>query len=66
MNIKVHTHRCIGAGACAFAAPEVFDQDDQGIVVVRDPRPPSHLHASVHEAALACPAAAISVEQGDD
>lgn len=66
MQIKVQTHKCIGAGACVHAAPQVFDQDDQGIVVVLHKHPPAALLDSVREAIEACPAAVISLEAGDE
>lgn len=66
MQVKVHTHKCIGAGACVHAAPKVFDQDDQGIVIVLQKQPNADLHASVHEAIEACPAAVIQFEAGDE
>ncbi len=34
MRISVDTDRCVGAGQCVLSAPDVFDQDDMGIVLV--------------------------------
>lgn len=66
MQVKVQTHKCIGAGACVHAAPKVFDQDDQGIVIVLHRHPaPEHVD-SVREAIDACPAAVISLEADHD
>jgi ferredoxin len=51
---------CIGSGMCALTAPAVFDQDeDQAIVVRRDPEPPPAEHEAVLAAAQRCPAAVI-------
>ena len=66
MRIHVVMHRCIGSGACVFAAPEAFAQDAQGIVRVLHVHPPAHLHAAVRDAADACPAAVIELESDDD
>jgi ferredoxin len=45
---------------CALTAPAVFDQDeDQAIVVRRDPEPPPAEHEAVLAAAQRCPAAVI-------
>ncbi len=66
MQVKVHTHKCIGAGACVHAAPQVFDQDDQGIVIVLHKHPAPELIDSVREAIEACPAAVIALENGHD
>jgi ferredoxin len=40
-------------------APKVFDQQDDGIVVLLDEAPPKELYAAVREAASVCPGAAI-------
>jgi ferredoxin len=45
-----------------MACPEVFDQDEYGIVVVLDERPPVELHGKVQDAVRDCPAAVISTE----
>ncbi|MCW2795894.1 ferredoxin [Nocardioides sp.] len=62
MEITIDRDKCIGSGACVLASPEVFDQDEDGIVVVLDESPGSAEHASVLEAVRACPARVIEVE----
>ena len=62
MRFTVDTPRCVGAGVCAMAAPQVFDQnDDDGIVVVLDSSPPPEQEDAVRDAAARCPAAVIQV-----
>lgn len=61
MRITVDTDKCIASGGCVFACPEVFDQDDDGIVVLLQPNPPEDLRDKVNEAIDACPAAVIEV-----
>lgn len=63
MDIILDKDKCIGGGMCVLSAPAVFDQDDDGIAVLLDPRPPAGLRAAVREAAVICPAAAITVEE---
>ncbi|MET9592106.1 ferredoxin [Streptomyces sp. NPDC006516] len=64
MAVRVEQDRCVGAGQCVVAAPEVFDQrEDDGVVVLLDPRPPAHAQDTLREAALLCPAAAIHVDR---
>jgi ferredoxin len=46
---------------CALTAPAVFDQDDDGRVLLRDPVPPRAHNAAVREAGQVCPAGAIAV-----
>ncbi|MCZ0983350.1 ferredoxin [Streptomyces diastatochromogenes] len=59
-HITVEDDRCVAAGHCVVAAPEVFDQrEEDGVVVLLDARPPASARAAVHEAVLLCPAAAI-------
>jgi ferredoxin len=61
MQISVDTDKCIASGGCVFACPEVFDQDDDGIVVLLNANPPEELRDKVNEAIDACPAAVIEV-----
>jgi ferredoxin len=50
---------CIGAGLCALRVPEVFDQDDDGTVVIVRPDPDPAYRAAVEEAVRSCPSGAI-------
>jgi ferredoxin len=61
MNVKIDRDLCIGSGECVLAAPEVFDQDDDGLVVLVADPPPSGHDDAVRSAAHACPARVISV-----
>ena len=60
MRVVVDQDRCIASGLCMVACPEVFDQDEYGIVVVLDEHPPTELREKVQEAVGSCPAAVIS------
>ncbi|WP_238007006.1 ferredoxin [Dactylosporangium sp. AC04546] len=62
MKVSIESDRCIASGGCVFACPEVFDQDDDGIVVLLDPTPGEELRQQVMDAIDACPAAVITVE----
>ncbi|RDG36857.1 ferredoxin [Streptomyces corynorhini] len=63
MYIAIDYDRCMGAGSCAFIAPEVFDQGDDGMAVLLADRPaPAHARA-VREASEVCPLRAISVTE---
>ena len=60
MRIQVDRDRCRGAGQCALAAPELFDQsDDDGTVVVLDDQPPADLQKQAGLAAALCPNSVI-------
>jgi ferredoxin len=61
VKIWVERDRCIGAGQCVLNAPELFDQDDEGTVVVLDERPSPEQEPAAHAAEHACPARVISL-----
>jgi ferredoxin len=61
-KVRVDEHKCIGAGQCVLRAPQVFDQREDGIVLLLDARPPRELHEAVRKAADLCPAEAIAIE----
>lgn len=63
MKLTTDTSACVGAGQCALVAGEVFDQDDDGIVVILDDSPgPAHAEYA-RNAAMLCPARAIMIEE---
>jgi ferredoxin len=59
MRVQIDADKCIGSGACVLACPEVFSQDDAGIVVLLDEAPGIELQEQVREAERACPAEVI-------
>ncbi|MEO3796909.1 ferredoxin [Nonomuraea sp. B10E15] len=64
MRVRIEEDRCIGAGQCVLAAPQVFDQrEEDGVVVLLDPTPPIEKSRAVREAATLCPALAIALEK---
>ncbi|BBY18044.1 ferredoxin [Mycolicibacterium litorale] len=61
MKIEADRDACISAGNCVMSAPEVFDQDDDGIVVLlADPVPDGELE-NARAAVRLCPASALRV-----
>ena len=63
LRVSVDRDACIGAGLCFRRAPEVFDQDDDGLVVLLDAAPAPELHEAARDAARACPSGAITVNE---
>jgi ferredoxin len=61
MSITVQSDACVGAGQCALVAPDVFDQDDDGIVVLLEPHPQGTDLEAATRAVRLCPARAISL-----
>lgn len=64
MSVKFHidADKCIASGACAIVAPEVFGIDDLGMITVVNDSPQEGLRSKVTDAAAACPAWVITVE----
>ncbi|MEU6769687.1 ferredoxin [Streptomyces sp. NPDC046759] len=60
MRIEIDKNLCCGAGTCVLAAPAVFDQDDDGTVVLLHATPGAEQRAAVQEAAERCPTGAIT------
>jgi ferredoxin len=52
---------CISAGNCVMAADTVFDQDDDGIVVVLVDEVPAAEEEHAREAVKLCPSQALRV-----
>lgn len=63
MRIDVDRDACISAGNCVMSAPEVFDQDDDGIVVLLADPVPDDEQDHAREAVKLCPAQALKVAQ---
>lgn len=63
MRVLVDYDKCCGAGQCVMIAPKVFDQRDDGIVVLLDETPPPEQSKAVREAVTVCPGAALRLEE---
>lgn len=53
---------CTGAAVCVAIAPEVFELDDEGISVVKDPEGADE--TTIQQAIDGCPEDAIRWEEG--
>ena len=63
LKVRVDLEKCIGAGQCVLRAPRIFDQRDDGMVILLDDSPPTELYAAAHKAADLCPSQAITIEE---
>jgi ferredoxin len=63
VEIRVDRTLCIGSGQCVHWAPGVFEQDEESISVVVDPR--GEPEEKIVQAVFACPMQAISLRVGD-
>lgn len=61
MKVVVDPAKCADHGQCAYAAPDVFQLDDNGKLRY-EPAPDASLRETVEEAVDACPLQAISIE----
>lgn len=61
MRIKADTGVCVGSGQCVLTEPEVFDQDDDGIVVLLTDQPAGQAADRARQAADLCPSRALSI-----
>jgi ferredoxin len=64
-KVAVDEDLCIGAGQCVLVAPDIFDQDDKGLVILLDATPPPELHQAARKAAKLCPARAITIREDE-
>ncbi|MFJ5262518.1 ferredoxin [Streptomyces sp. NPDC088387] len=61
MRVTTERDRCVGSGQCAMLSPDVFDQDDAGLVIVLREEPSEGDRAEVLQAADLCPSRSIQV-----
>jgi ferredoxin len=62
MEIQLADAKCVAAGQCVQAAPRVFDQDDDGIVMLI-PGDHSDDASAVRQAIRVCPTRVISLAE---
>ena len=61
MKVLADRDVCISAGNCVMAASAVFDQDDDGIVVVLSDEVPEGEEDHAREAVRLCPSEALRI-----
>ena len=62
-RIEVDRERCVGSGACEALAPDVFEVDDDGVLVVHRSEPAYDELGDVRDAVQACPTRALSLAE---
>ena len=63
MRVFADRELCIQAGNCVMVAGEIFDQDDDGIVVVLAEDVPGEEADHAREAVKLCPSSALSLRE---
>ena len=61
MQIAADRETCTAAGQCASVAPALFDQDEDGVVMILNDEPSEAEEAQARRAASLCPARAIAI-----
>jgi ferredoxin len=61
MEVSANNDTCAVGSLCVYRAPGVFDQDDEGHVLVLQPNPPEDMHEAVRWAARSCPTKSINI-----
>ena len=62
IRVVVDRELCQDHGQCVFAAPQVFELDEEGKLVVLQDEVDESLRPNVEEAADVCPTQAITLE----
>jgi ferredoxin len=62
IRVVVDREICQDHGQCVFAAPQVFELDEEGKLVVLQDEVEESLRDNVEEAADVCPVQAITIE----
>jgi ferredoxin len=64
VKVTVDQDKCVSSGQCVLNASVVFDQrDDDGVVLLLTDNPPPEQAQNTRNAAAACPALAIDIEE---
>ena len=62
-RVLVDREMCVGSGACEALAPDVFEVDDDGVLIVHRPEPADDEVADARDAVQACPTRALSLTE---
>jgi ferredoxin len=62
-RIEVDRERCVGSGTCEALAPDVFEVDDDGALLVHRPQPAAAELDGVEDAVQACPTRALTLTE---
>jgi ferredoxin len=63
MRVVVDRNLCESYAMCTGVLPEVFELDDDDVLVILDERPSESLRVKVEEAVRLCPKQALSIEE---
>ena len=61
-RIVVDYDKCTGLGICESIAPDVFEVDDDGSLLILEEKPDESRRGELQEAVDGCPTGALSIE----
>jgi ferredoxin len=61
-RIVVDYDKCTGLGICESIAPDVFEVDDDGSLLILEETPDESRRGELQEAVDGCPTGALSIE----
>lgn len=61
MRIVVDQDKCSALGICESVAPDLFEVQDDGSLVILEEKPGSDMHDVAREAVEGCPTAALTI-----
>ncbi|HEY2225552.1 ferredoxin [Actinomycetospora sp.] len=61
-KIVVDYDKCTGLGICESIAPDVFEVDDDGSLLLLEEKPDEGRRGELQEAVDGCPTGALSIE----
>ena len=62
-RVAVDCELCVGSGSCEMLAPDVFEVDDDGVLVVHREEPADDELSDVRDAVQACPTRSLSLAE---
>lgn len=63
MKITVDRNKCTALGICESLAPDLFEVQQDGSLVILNDRPDGNLCDAAREAVEGCPTEALSIEE---
>lgn len=63
MRIVVDQNKCTALGICESLAPDLFEVQDDGSLLILDEHPKGGLCAAAREAVEGCPTEALTIEE---
>lgn len=63
MRITVDRSKCTALGVCESLAPELFEVQEDGSLIILNERPEGSLCSAAREAVEGCPTEALRIEE---